>query len=118
MSKEEFEQNYTVEKISGSQTNCRLYAHNDKGEIVKSTQYGTVTEKVDDQSHETSVLSWDITAADIYAAVWDVAKNAYKTGVNLETGVKFVPTNKLNPEVYVWFHTGVITTPTGFFEQR
>ena len=112
MSKEEFEKNYTVEKISGSQTNCQLYAHNDKGEIVKSTQYGTVTEKVDDQSHETSVLSWDITAADIYAAVWDVAKNAYKTGVNLETGVKFVPTNKLNPEVYVWFHTGVITTPT------
>lgn len=112
MSKEEFEKNYTVEKISGSQTNCQLYAHNDKGEIVKSTQYGTVTEKVDDQSHETSVLSWDITAADIYAAVWDVAKNAYKTGVNLETGVKFVPTNKLNPEVYVWFHTGVIATPT------
>ncbi len=112
MSKEEFEQNYTVEKISGSQTNCQLYAHDAQGKPVQSTEYGTITEKVDDQHHETTVLSWDITAAEIYAAVWDAAKGEYKSGVNLETGVKFVPTNKLNPEVYVWFHTGVITTPT------
>lgn len=112
MSKEEFEQNYTVEKISGSQTNCQLYAHDAQGKPVQSTEYGTITEKVDDQNHETTVLSWDITAAEIYAAVWDAAKGEYKSGVNLETGVKFVPTNKLNPEVYVWFHTGVITTPT------
>ena len=112
MSKEEFEQNYTVEKISGSQTNCQLYAHDAQGNPVQSTEYGTITEKVDDQNHETTVLSWDITAAEIYAAVWDAAKGEYKSGVNLETGVKFVPTNKLNPEVYVWFHTGVITTPT------
>lgn len=112
MSKEEFEQNYTVEKTSGSQTNCQLYAHDAQGKPVQSTEYGTITEKVDDQNHETTVLSWDITAAEIYAAVWDAAKGEYKSGVNLETGVKFVPTNKLNPEVYVWFHTGVITTPT------
>lgn len=112
MSKEEFEQNYTVEKIAGSQTNCQLYAHDAQGKPVQSTEYGTITEKVDDQNHETTVLSWDITAAEIYAAVWDAAKGEYKSGVNLETGVKFVPTNKLNPEVYVWFHTGVITTPT------
>ena len=112
MSKEEFEQNYTVEKISGSQTNCQLYAHDAQGKPLQSTEYGTITEKVDDQNHETTVLSWDITAAEIYAAVWDAAKGEYKSGVNLETGVKFVPKNKLNPEVYVWFHTGVITTPT------
>lgn len=112
MSKEEFEQNYTVEKIAGSRTNCQLYAHDAQGKPVQSTEYGTITEKVDDQNHETTVLSWDITAAEIYAAVWDAAKGEYKSGVNLETGVKFVPTNKLNPEVYVWFHTGVITTPT------
>lgn len=112
MSKEEFEQNYTVEKISGSQTNCQLYAHDAQGKPVQSTEYGTITEKVDDKNHETTVLSWNITAAEIYAAVWDAAKGEYKSGVNLETGVKFVPTNKLNPEVYVWFHTGVITTPT------
>ena len=31
MSKEEFEKNYTVEKISGSQTNCQLYAHDAQG---------------------------------------------------------------------------------------
>ena len=113
MSKEEFEQNYTVEKIAGSNPEvCQLYAHNASGDIVPSTKYGTVAEKVDPNSHETTVLSWDITAAEIYAAVWDAAKGEYKSGVNLETGVKFVPKNKLNPEVYVWFHTGVITTPT------
>lgn len=112
MSKDEFEQNYTVEKIQGSQTDCQLYAHDAQGKPVQSTEYGKITEKIDNENHETTVLSWDITAAEIYAAVWDAAKGEYKSGVNLETGVKFVPTNKLNPEVYVWFHTGVITTPT------
>lgn len=112
MSKAEFEANYAVEKVTGSTDQCQLYAHDDKGEIVKASRYGTVTEKVDAQSHETTVLSWDIPAADIYAAVWDATKDAYKTGVNLETGVRFVSKNTAEPDVYVWFHTGTITVPT------
>lgn len=114
MSKEEFEDNYSVEMNGNT---CQLYALVD-GKPQKSTQYGEVVEKVDDQAHETSTLSWTVTDAEMYKAVWDATKQAYKTGVTLTTGVRFVNKNNTtggvhsNPDLYVWFTTGTITTPT------
>lgn len=115
LSKKEFEQLYKVE--AGANANdCQLYEKNAEGLPVQATQYGVVTEKADAQHHETSVLSWTVTAAEVYRAVWDATKGAYKTGVNLETGVKFIPTDNTKPAVYVWFHSGTITTPTAALE--
>lgn len=111
MSKAEFEANYTVEKTSAGATTCQLYSRNAAGKPSKASEFGSVEEKVDPNNHETTVLSWTVPAADIYAEVWDAAKGAYKTGVNLETGVRFVSKDATKPDVYVWFHTGVITTP-------
>lgn len=111
MSKKEFEENYTVEKTSVGATTCQLYSRNAEGKPSKATEYGTVEENVDPNAHETTVLSWTIPAADIYEEVWDETKGEYKTGVNLETGVRFVSKSATKPDVYVWFHTGVITTP-------
>lgn len=113
LSKHEFE---TLYKVETGANGCQLYEKNAEGLPVQATQYGVVTEKVDAQHHETSVLSWTVTAAEIYRAVWDATKGAYKTGVNLETGVKFIPTDNTKPAVYVWFHTGTITTPTAALE--
>lgn len=113
LSKHEFE---TLYKVETGANGCQLYEKNAEGLPVQATQYGVVTEKVDAQHHETSVLSWTVTAAEVYRAVWDATKGAYKTGVNLETGVKFIPTDNTKPAVYVWFHTGTITTPTAALE--
>lgn len=113
LSKKEFEQLY---KVEAGANGCQLYEKNAEGLPVQATQYGVVTEKVDAQHHETSVLSWTVTAAEVYRAVWDATKGAYKTGVNLETGVKFIPTDNTKPAVYVWFHSGTITTPTAALE--
>ena len=112
MSKAEFEANYTVEKTAAGATTCQLYSRNAAGKPSKASEFGTVKEKVDPNNHETTVLSWTVTAAEIYEEVWDAAKSAYKTGVNIETGVRFVSKDATKPDVYVWFHTGVITTPT------
>lgn len=113
LSKHEFE---TLYKVETGANGCQLYEKNAEGLPVQATQYGVVTEKVDAQHHETSVLSWTVTAAEVYRAVWDATKGAYKTGVNLETGVKFIPTDNTKPAVYVWFHSGTITTPTAALE--
>lgn len=113
LSKKEFEDLY---KVEAGANGCQLYEKNAEGLPVQATQYGVVTEKVDAQHHETSVLSWTVTAAEVYRAVWDATKGAYKTGVNLETGVKFIPTDNTKPAVYVWFHSGTITTPTAALE--
>ena len=113
LSKAEFE---TLYKVETGANGCQLYEKNAEGLPVQATQYGVVTEKVDAQNHETSVLSWTVTAAEVYRAVWDATKGAYKTGVNLETGVKFIPTDNTKPAVYVWFHSGTITTPTAALE--
>lgn len=111
MSKANFEANYSVEKVSGNI--CQLYAKTDKGDRVTSTQYGTVTELVNKEDHETTVLQWDVKANDIYTYVWDDDKAAYKTGQSITTGVRFVSNNpKVNPDVYVWFNTGEINVPT------
>lgn len=111
MSKANFEANYSVEKVSGN--TCQLYAKTDKGDRVTSNQYGTVTELVNTEDHETTVLQWDVKANDIYTYVWDAAKAAYKTGQSITTGVRFVSNNpKVNPDVYVWFNTGEINVPT------
>lgn len=116
MSKAEFEDLYVVDMNGNSE--CQLYEKNDQGLAVPASQYGTVKEIVNTQAHETSVLSWTITAAEIYRAVWDASKGAYKTGVDLETGVRFKPKSGdiTVPSVYVWFHTGTITTPTAALE--
>lgn len=111
MSKKEFEANYTVEKTSDGATACQLYSRNADGKPSKADKFGTVEENVDPNAHETTVLSWTIPADDIYKEVWDAAKGEYKTGVDLETGVRFKSKSAAHPDVYVWFHTGVITTP-------
>lgn len=110
MSKTEFETQYEIETNNGV---VQLYANTENGPAV-TTQYGTVKELKDADGHTTNVLSWTVTANEICKAVWDVTKVAYKTGVNLETGVKFGRKDGdiTKPAVYVWFHTGTITTPT------
>lgn len=110
LSKEEFEDQYKIETNNGV---VQLYANTENGPAV-TTQYGKVEELKDAGGHTTNVLSWTVTANEICKAVWDVTKVAYKTGVNLETGVKFVRNDGdiTKPAVYVWFHTGTITTPT------
>ena len=110
LSKDEFEKQYKIEKNNGV---VQLYANTENGPAV-ATQYGKVEELKDAGDHTTNVLSWTVTANEICKAVWDVTKGAYKTGVNLETGVKFVRIDGdiTKPAVYVWFHTGTITTPT------
>lgn len=112
LSKDEFEKQYKIEKdpVNGV---VQLYANTENGPAV-ATQYGKVEELKDAGDHTTNVLSWTVTANEICKAVWDVTKGAYKTGVNLETGVKFVRIDGdiTKPAVYVWFHTGTITTPT------
>lgn len=110
LSKEEFEDQYKIEKNNGV---VQLYANTENGPAV-ATQYGKVEELKDAGGHTTNVLSWTVTANEICKAVWDVTKVAYKTGVNLETGVKFVRNDGdiTKPAVYVWFHTGTITTPS------
>lgn len=114
MSKTEFEAQYKIEKDNGV---VQLYANTENGPAV-TTQYGKVEELKDAGGHTTNVLSWTVTANEICKAVWDVTKVAYKTGVNLETGVKFVRIDGdiTKPAVYVWFHTGTITTPTAALE--
>lgn len=116
LSKEEFEHQYKIEKdpVNGV---VQLYANTENGPAV-ATQYGKVEELKDAGDHTTNVLSWTVTANEICKAVWDVTKGAYKTGVNLETGVKFVRIDGdiTKPAVYVWFHTGTITTPTAVLE--
>lgn len=114
LSKEEFETQYKIEKNNGV---VQLYANTENGPAV-ATQYGKVEELKDAGGHTTNVLSWTVTANEICKAVWDVTKVAYKTGVNLETGVKFVRNDGdiTKPAVYVWFHTGTITTPTAALE--
>lgn len=110
MSKTEFETQYEIETNNGV---VQLYANTENGPAV-TTQYGTVKELKDADGHTTNVLSWTVTADEIAKAVYDNTKNAYKTGVNLETGVKFGRRDHdiTKPAVYVWFHTGTITTPT------
>lgn len=112
LSKDEFEKQYKIEKdpVNGV---VQLYANTENGPAV-ATQYGKVEELKDAGGHTTNVLSWTVTANEICKAVWDVTKVAYKTGVNLETGVKFARKDGdiTKPAVYVWFHTGTITTPT------
>ena len=110
MSKTEFETQYEIEENNGV---VQLYANTENGPAV-TTQYGTVKELKDAEGHTTNVLSWTVTADEIAKAVYDNTKNAYKTGVNLETGVKFGRKDHdiTKPAVYVWFHTGTITTPT------
>lgn len=110
MSKTEFETQYEIEENNGV---VQLYANTENGPAV-TTQYGTVKELKDADGHTTNVLSWTVTADEIAKAVYDNTKNAYKTGVNLETGVKFGRRDHdiTKPAVYVWFHTGTITTPT------
>lgn len=114
LSKEEFEDQYVIEKNNGV---VQLYANTENGPAV-ATQYGKVEELKDAGGHTTNVLSWTVTANEICKAVWDVTKVAYKTGVNLETGVKFARKDGdiTKPAVYVWFHTGTITTPTAALE--
>ncbi len=114
MSKTEFEAQYKIEKDNGV---VQLYANTENGPAV-TTQYGKVEELKDAGGHTTNVLSWTVTANEICKAVWDVTKVAYKTGVNLETGVKFIRRDGdiTKPAVYVWFHTGTITTPTAALE--
>lgn len=114
LSKKEFETQYKIEKNNGV---VQLYANTENGPAV-ATQYGKVEELKDAGGHTTNVLSWTVTANEICKAVWDVTKVAYKTGVNLETGVKFVRNDGdiTKPAVYVWFHTGTITTPTAALE--
>lgn len=111
LSKEEFEAQYKIE--TNNNGDVQLYANTENGPAV-ATQYGKVEELKDAGGHTTNVLSWTVTANEICKAVWDVTKVAYKTGVNLETGVKFVRIDGdiTKPAVYVWFHTGTITTPT------
>lgn len=110
LSKDEFEKQYEIETNNGV---VQLYANTENGPAV-TTQYGKVEELKDAGGHTTNVLSWTVTANEICKAVWDVTKVAYKTGVNLETGVKFARKDGdiTKPAVYVWFHTGTITTPT------
>lgn len=114
LSKDEFEKQYEIEKNNGV---VQLYANTENGPAV-ATQYGKVEELKDAGGHTTNVLSWTVTANEICKAVWDVTKVAYKTGVNLETGVKFARKDGdiTKPAVYVWFHTGTITTPTAALE--
>lgn len=116
LSKDEFEKQYKIEKnpVNGV---VQLYANTENGPAV-ATQYGKVEELKDAGGHTTNVLSWTVTANEICKAVWDVTKVAYKTGVNLETGVKFVRNDGdiTKPAVYVWFHTGTITTPSAALE--
>lgn len=116
LSKTEFENLYIVDEVSTGI--CQLYEKNEQGLPVEATQYGTVTEVKDAGGHMTNVLSWTVTAAEVYRAVWDATKSAYKTGVNLETGIKFErkDADPTKPAVYVWFHTGTITTPTAALE--
>lgn len=111
LSKEEFEAQYKIE--TNNNGDVQLYANTENGPAV-ATQYGKVEELKDAGGHTTNVLSWTVTANEICKAVWDVTKVAYKTGVNLETGVKFIRNDGdiTKPAVYVWFHTGTITTPT------
>lgn len=111
MSKTEFEDQYEIETNNNGVV--QLYANTENGPAV-TTQYGTVKELKDADGHTTNVLSWTVTADEIAKAVYDNTKNAYKTGVNLETGVKFGRRDHdiTKPAVYVWFHTGTITTPT------
>lgn len=114
LSKDEFEKQYEIETNNGV---VQLYANTENGPAV-TTQYGKVEELKDAGGHTTNVLSWTVTANEICKAVWDVTKVAYKTGVNLETGVKFARKDGdiTKPAVYVWFHTGTITTPTAALE--
>lgn len=111
LSKDEFEKQYKIE--TNNNGDVQLYANTENGPAV-ATQYGKVEELKDAGGHTTNVLSWTVTANEICKAVWDVTKVAYKTGVNLETGVKFARKDGdiTKPAVYVWFHTGTITTPT------
>lgn len=111
LSKDEFEAQYKIE--TNNNGDVQLYANTENGPAV-TTQYGKVEELKDAGGHTTNVLSWTVTANEICKAVWDVTKVAYKTGVNLETGVKFARKDGdiTKPAVYVWFHTGTITTPT------
>lgn len=115
LSKDEFEKQYKIE--TNNNGDVQLYANTENGPAV-ATQYGKVEELKDAGGHTTNVLSWTVTANEICKAVWDVTKVAYKTGVNLETGVKFVRIDGdiTKPAVYVWFHTGTITTPTAVLE--
>lgn len=118
LSKEEFETLYNVKMKSLDV--CQIYEKTEDGTPVVATQYGTVKVIRDaDEAHLTNVLSWTIPANAIYNAVWDKETGTYKTGVNLETGVKFTPKNDpTRPDVYVWFHTGTITTPTATLENN
>lgn len=118
LSKHEFETLYNV--YMKSPDVCQIYEKTEDGTPVVATQYGTVKVIRDaDEAHLTNVLSWTIPANAIYNAVWDKETGTYKTGVNLETGVKFVAKNDpTRPDVYVWFHTGTITTPTATLENN
>ena len=113
MSKEEFENNYEVEKISGN--TCQLYEELN-GTYVKSSNYGTVVEHPDPNHNETSVLEWTIDGNTLYNAVWDPATSTYMTGQSLTTIVRFAAKNSTSQDVYVVFNTGEIYTPTASWE--
>ena len=111
MSKEEFENNYEVEKISGN--TCQLYEELN-GTYVKSSNYGTVVEHPDPNHNETSVLEWTVDGNTLYNAVWN--GSAYEMGKSITTIVKFAAKNSTSQDVYVIFNTGEIYTPTAAWE--
>ena len=111
MSKEEFENNYEVEKVSGNI--CQIYQEQN-GTYVKSNDYGIVEEHPDPNHNETSVLEWTLGGDILYGAVWN--GTAYETGKSVTTIVKFAAKNSTSKDVYVIFNTGEIYTPTAAWE--
>ena len=107
MSKENFEASYDLQN---SDNTCTLYTKKgDKWVTTDATQ--TVTNVPNDEAYHTSVLKWAVTGNDLYKAVYD--NGTYKSGVSLSATVLFKSKNPaVNPDIYVTFNTGTISTPT------
>lgn len=109
MSKENFEAEYVLQEVDD--LCCQLYAKDSYGKWITSTETQTVTNVPNDENYHTSVLKWDVEAADIYNKVWD--GKAYKADQEVTATVLFKSNNPaVNPDIYVTFKSGKISTPS------
>lgn len=109
MSKENFEAEYVLQEVNDLY--CQLYTKDNDGNWLTSTETQTVTNVPNDENYHTSVLKWDVEAADIYKKVWD--GKAYKADQEVTATVLFKSNNPaVNPDIYVTFKSGKISTPS------
>ena len=96
MSKDEFEANYALEENGDG--SCKQFTQNSNGGFAeRTTQFGSIVNTTDDQSHTTNVLKWTVRNNQAYD--WFVTKK----NTSISVWVKFAPTNTLasSQDVYV-----------------